>query len=228
MRNEFQKKLQELHIALIDLGQDCQDIIRDTYQALIKNDLDVVDGIRQKENKINHSEREIENQCIALLLLQAPVAKDLRQVSSALEMITDMERIGDHAYDIADIVKKNNDLSELVEQLPFRDMVKQTIKMVDDAIQSFVNNDRNLAKQVMDEDDIIDKAEQWYYCLADDIVDNYFETIYNDLATKGIDRRSLDLLMIAKYYERIGDHATNIAEWVLYEITAHQVPIGEK
>ena len=213
MRNEFQKKLKELHIALIDLGQDCQDIIRDTYQALIKNDLDVVDGIRQKENKINHSEREIENQCIALLLLQAPVAKDLRQVSSALEMITDMERIGDHAYDIADIVKKNNDLSELVEQLPFRDMVKQTIKMVDDAIQSFVNNDRNLAKQVMDEDDI---------------VDNYFETIYNDLATKGIDRRALDLLMIAKYYERIGDHATNIADWVLYEITAHQVPIGEK
>ena len=80
-------------------------------------------------------------------------------------------------------------------------------------IQSFVNNDRNLAKQVMDEDDI---------------VDNYFETTYNDLATIGIDRRALDLLMSAKYYERIGDHATNIAEWVLYEITAHQVPIGEK
>jgi phosphate transport system protein len=213
MRNEFQKKLKELHISLIDMGQDCQDIIRDTYQALIKNDLDVVEGIRKKENKINHSEREIENQCIALLLLQAPVAKDLRQVSSALEMVTDMERIGDQAYDIADIVKKNNDLSEMVEQLPLRDMVKQAIKMVDEAIQSFVNNDRVLAKQVIDEDDIID---------------GYFETIYNDLATKGIDRRALDLLMIAKYYERIGDHATNIAEWVLYEITAHQVPIGEK
>lgn len=213
MRDEFEKKLLELHSSLIDLGKDCQEIIRETYKALIKNDLDVVETIRKHENKINHEQREIEHQCLSLLLLQTPVAGDLRQVSSALEMIIDMERIGDHAYDIADIVKKNGNFGELADVTPIRDMVKQTIKMVDDAITSFVKNDRELAKQVIDEDDI---------------VDNYFETIYDQLAEKGIDRRALDFLMIAKYYERIGDHTTNIAEWVLFEITGKQVPIGEK
>ena len=208
MRNRFDRQLHLLDEQLTHMGELCETAIAKATQALKDGSIEQAKVIIAEDEEIDQIEKDIERLCLKLLLQQQPVAKDLRRISAALKMITDMERIGDHAYDIADIVKKNNDLSELVEQLPFRDMVKQTIKMVDDAIQSFVNNDRNLAKQVMDEDDI---------------VDNYFETIYNDLATKGIDRRSLDLLMIAKYYERIGDHATNIAEFIIYVVEGKDI-----
>lgn len=206
MREVFEESLEELHQLMLNMGQTCQSIIASSYQALIKNDLNEIEQIHDYENKINHLERSIEAKCMQLLLLQAPVATDLRKVSSALKMITDMERIGDHAYDIGDILSKNHELLKYVDQLPYKDMVKQIIKMVDDCITSFINNDKDLAYKVIKEDDA---------------VDDYFNDIYKSLS-QGMskqDHSSLDLMMIAKYYERIGDHATNIAEWVIYSIT---------
>ena len=206
MREVFEESLEELHQLMLNMGQTCQSIIASSYQALIKNDLNEIEQIHDYENKINHLERSIEAKCMQLLLLQAPVATDLRKVSSALKMITDMERIGDHAYDIGDILSKNHELLKYVDQLPYIDMVKQIITMVDDCITSFINNDKDLAYKVIKEDDA---------------VDDYFNDIYKSLS-QGMskqDRSSLDLMMIAKYYERIGDHATNIAEWVIYSIT---------
>lgn len=206
MREVFEESLEELHQLMLNMGQTCQSIIASSYQALIKNDLNEIEQIHDYENKINHLERSIEAKCMQLLLLQAPVATDLRKVSSALKMITDMERIGDHAYDIEDILSKNHELLKYVDQLPYKDMVKQIITMVDDCITSFINNDKDLAYKVIKEDDA---------------VDDYFNDIYKSLS-QGMskqDRSSLDLMMIAKYYERIGDHATNIAEWVIYSIT---------
>ncbi len=215
MRDVFEKSLDDLHQMMLEMGQDCQCIIANTYKALIKNDLEVVDTIRSYENKINHLERNIENKCMQLLLLQAPIATDLRKVSSALKMITDLERIGDHAYDIADIIKKNQNVPSYVGDLPFKEMAKTVMKMVDDCMTAFVNNDKDLAYKVIKEDDEVDQ---------------YFDQIYNHLAD-GIGAKNhadLDLLMIAKYYERIGDHAVNIAEWVVYAITNHHMGIGEK
>lgn len=206
MREVFEESLEELHQLMLNMGQTCQSIIASSYQALIKNDLNEIEQIHDYENKINHLERSIEAKCMQLLLLQAPVATDLRKVSSALKMITDMERIGDYAYDIGDILSKNHELLKYVDQLPYKDMVKQIITMVDDCITSFINNDKDLAYKVIKEDDA---------------VDDYFNDIYKSLS-QGMskqDRSSLDLMMIAKYYERIGDHATNIAEWVIYSIT---------
>ncbi len=215
MRDVFEKSLEELHQMMLEMGQDCQSIIANTYKALIKNDLEVVDTIRSYENKINHLERNIENKCMQLLLLQAPIATDLRKVSSALKMITDLERIGDHAYDIADIIKKNKTLPSYVGELPFKEIAKTVMKMVDDCMTAFVNNDKDLAYKVIKEDDEVDQ---------------YFDQIYNALAD-GIGSKNhadLDLLMIAKYYERIGDHAVNIAEWVVYAITNEHMGLGKK
>lgn len=215
MRDVFEKSLNDLHQMMLEMGQDCQCIIANTYKALIKNDLEVVDNIRSYENKINHLERNIENKCMQLLLLQAPIATDLRKVSSALKMITDLERIGDHAYDIADIIKKNQNVPSYVGELPFKVMAKTVMQMVDDCMRAFVNNDKDLAYAVIKEDDAVDQC---------------FDEIYNHLAD-GIGAKNhadLDLLMIAKYYERIGDHAVNIAEWVVYAITNEHMGIGEK
>ncbi len=215
MRDVFEKSLNDLHQMMLEMGQDCQCIIANTYKALIKNDLEVVDNIRSYENKINHLERNIENKCMQLLLLQAPIATDLRKVSSALKMITDLERIGDHAYDIADIIKKNQNVPSYVGELPFKTMAKTVMQMVDDCMRAFVNNDKDLAYAVIKEDDAVDQC---------------FDEIYNHLAD-GIGAKNhadLDLLMIAKYYERIGDHAVNIAEWVVYAITNEHMGIGEK
>ena len=215
MRDVFEKSLNDLHQMMLEMGQDCQCIIANTYKALIKNDLEVVDNIRSYENKINHLERNIENKCMQLLLLQAPIATDLRKVSSALKMITDLERIGDHAYDIADIIKKNQNVPSYVGELPFKTMAKTVMQMVDDCMRAFVDNDKDLAYAVIKEDDAVDQC---------------FDEIYNHLAD-GIGAKNhadLDLLMIAKYYERIGDHAVNIAEWVVYAITNEHMGIGEK
>lgn len=215
MRDVFEKSLEELHQMMLEMGHDCQGIISSTYEALIKNDLEVIKTVRSYENKINHLERNIESKCMQLLLLQAPIATDLRKVSSALKMITDLERIGDHAYDIADIIKKNDSLAQYVGELPFKVMAKNVMQMVDDCMQAFVKNDKDLAYKVIEFDDQVDAC---------------FEEIYSDLA-EGIgakNRAELDLLMIAKYYERIGDHAVNIAEWVVYAITNEHTAIGEK
>lgn len=184
----------------------------DAISASVKGFLDDDDALCQKavetEDEINRKERDIESICMKLLLEQQPVARDLRVISSALKMISDMERIGDQAYDIAEIAKfiKN---SNVKSKIHIKDMAAAATKMVTDSVESFVKKDVELARSVMAYDD---KVDNLFDCVKDELV----QLITEDKANGEF---CIDLLMIAKYLERIGDHAVNIAEWVEYSIT---------
>ena len=197
MRNKFDSQLEKLNLELITMGALCEDAI----SASVKGFLDDDDTLCQKE-------RDIESICMKLLLEQQPVARDLRAISSALKMISDMERIGDQAYDIAEIAKfiKN---SNVKSKIHIKDMAAAATKMVTDSVESFVKKDVELARSVMAYDD---KVDNLFNCVKDELV----QLITEDKANGEF---CIDLLMIAKYLERIGDHAVNIAEWVEYSIT---------
>ena len=208
MRNKFDSQLEKLNLELITMGALCEDAI----SASVKGFLDDDDALCQKavetEDEINRKERDIESICMKLLLEQQPVARDLRVISSALKMISDMERIGDQAYDIAEIAKfiKN---SNVKSKIHIKDMAAAATKMVTDSVESFVKKDVELARSVMAYDD---KVDNLFNCVKDELV----QLITEDKANGEF---CIDLLMIAKYLERIGDHAVNIAEWVEYSIT---------
>ena len=208
MRNKFDSQLEKLNLELITMGALCEDAI----SASVKGFLDDDDALCQKavetEDEINRKERDIESICMKLLLEQQPVARDLRVISSALKMISDMERIGDQAYDIAEIAKfvKN---SNVKSKIHIKDMAAAATKMVTDSVESFVKKDVELARSVMVYDD---KVYNLFDCVKDELV----QLITEDKANGEF---CIDLLMIAKYLERIGDHAVNIAEWVEYSIT---------
>ena len=208
MRNKFDSQLEKLNLELITMGALCEDAI----SASVKGFLDDDDALCQKaveaEDEINRKERDIESICMKLLLEQQPVARDLRVISSALKMISDMERIGDQAYDIAEIAKfvKN---SNVKSKIHIKDMAAAATKMVTDSVDSFVKKDVELARAVMVYDD---KVDNLFNCVKDELV----QLITEDKANGEF---CIDLLMIAKYLERIGDHAVNIAEWVEYSIT---------
>lgn len=207
MRNKFDEQLELLNIQLIEMGSMCEQTISDAIKALMNHDVEAAKIVMEKDSEIDEKEREIEGLCLKMLLQQQPVATDLRQISSALKMITDMERIGDQAADIAEIITVANisveNLTDIVK------MGEATMKMVTESIDAYVKKDLRLAKKVID---------------YDDVVDEYFDKIKNELIAY-ISKNSndgefaVDLLMIAKYFERIGDHATNIAEWVEFSIT---------
>ena len=208
MRNRFDEQLLELNKEIIEMGSMCEEMIASAAKALSDGDPHLAARVVRESPAIDQMEREIETRCMKLLLHQQPVARDLRLISSALKMITDMERIGDQAEDIAEIVKHLKghtvDGVELIQE-----MAKETIGMVTSSVDAFVEKDLELAKAVL---------------VRDDIVDNYFLEVKRDiisLVTKdpAEGEFALDFLMIAKYLERIGDHATNIAEWVIYCIT---------
>lgn len=208
MRLRFDQQLEELNLELIKMGSLCERAIRNAVNQLLNNeDLDakIVDGM---EDEINQKERDIESLCMRLLLQQQPVAKDLRQISSALKMISDMERIGDQAQDIADI-SRYVEVKEIAHKMHIEEMTNATIKMVTESIDSFVKKDLKAASAVVE---------------YDDVVDNLFLKIKKDLPEM-VQKDSqnaeyyIDLIMIAKYFERIGDHAENIAQWVEYSIT---------
>lgn len=207
MRNKFDEQLELLNIQLIEMGSMCEQTISSAINALTTHDVEAAKKVMEKDSEIDNKEREIESLCLKMLLKQQPVAKDLRQISSALKMITDMERIGDQAADIAEIVTVANisvdNLSDIVG------MGEATMKMVTESIDAYVRRDLELAKRVID---------------YDDVVDDYFDKIKNELIefiskNTSDGEFAIDLLMIAKYFERIGDHATNIAEWVEFSIT---------
>ena len=208
MRNKFDSQLEKLNLELITMGALCEDAI----SASVKGFLDDDDALCQKavetEDEINRKERDIESICMKLLIEQQPVARDLRVISSALKMISDMERIGDQAYDIAEIAKfiKN---SNVKSKIHIKDMAAAATKMVTDSVESFVKKDVELARSVMVYDD---KVDNLFDCVKDELV----QLITEDKANGEF---CIDLLMIAKYLERIGDHAVNIAEWVEYSIT---------
>lgn len=210
MRNRFDEQLEVLNLELIKMGSLCEDAISAAITALLDSngDADAVKKVFEADGMIDRKEREIENLCIRLLLQQQPVAKDLRVISSAMKMISDMERIGDQASDIAEMVKYIN-THAATGKVHLREMAAAATKMVTDSVDSFVKKDLELARSVIAYDDVVDKL---------------FETVKTELiAIISKNEESgifcVDLLMTAKYLERIGDHAVNIAEWVEYSIT---------
>ena len=210
MRNRFDRQLTELNQDMIQMGHMIGQAIGQAISALNNRDKEQAEKVIDYDDEINEEERIIENLCLKLLLQQQPVARDLRVISSALKMITDMERIGDQAADIADIVKVTS-LDVPDASIRLKDMAKATASMVTKCIDAYVKQDLKLAREVIDSDDIVDD-------LFDEVKDEILQGMRNGITT---DVQSLDYLMIAKYYERIGDHATNIAEWVVYSINGH-------
>ncbi len=208
MRNRFDEQLSQLNTELITMGALCEEAISGAAKYLIDNNSALKEKVIDTDKQIDRKERDIENLCLRLILHQQPVATDLRLISAALKMNSDMERIGDQASDIAEIVKFVNK-TNLRENVHIGDMARATIKMVTDSIDSFVKRDMDIAQSVI---------------LHDDTVDNLFLKIKGELISAikdgtGDAEALIDLLMIAKYFERIGDHAENIAEWVIYSIT---------
>jgi len=205
-----------LNNELIEMASLVEKSIENVTQALIHKDVELAKEVIEADKEIDNMENNIEARCLRLILQQHPVARDLRLISSILKMITDLERIGDQAQDIGEILltlSKQNFKRDLI-YLP--KMAEATIKMVKESIDAFVNSDIELANQVIE---------------YDDVVDNLFVTIKDELITlirEDVDfgEQSIDLLMIAKYFERIGDHAQNIAEWVVFSITGEHA--GER
>lgn len=217
MRNKFDTELENLNLELIKMGSMIETSIESSAKALINQDLEIVKKVNELEVEIDEMERTIENHCLRLLLSQQPVASDLRIISTALKMITDMERIGDNAEDIAEIARFLVNQKYIKDLVHIPQMADATISMVKRSVDAFVNKDEELALEV---------------CRDDDIVDNLFQIIKNELIQKiqeEVDNgeQAIDLLMIAKYLERIGDHAENIAEWVIFSITGEHVKVGE-
>lgn len=208
MRNKFDQQLEVLHIELIKMGALCEEAVTAAMCALEKNDITILKKVFEADAEIDQKERDIEGFCMKLLLQQQPVATDLRIISSALKMITDMERVGDQAADIAELAKILIESGKGINE-DIKLMAKEAVKMVTDSVDSFVKRDLELARKVIAYDDVVDN---WFCEMKKDVIN----MIAKD-STMG--ENSIDVLMIAKYLERIGDHATNIAEWVEFSIT---------
>lgn len=209
MRNRFDKELDLLNEELIEMGNIVESSIESAVAALIDQNIELAKRVVEGDKEVNDIEKSIERRCLKLLLQQQPVASDLRLISSALKMITDMERIGDQASDISEITIRLADQKYIKELVHIPQMAEATIKMVKDSVDAYVRRDLELVNQVIK---------------YDDVVDELFNVVKNELIgliRESVDygEQSVDLLMIAKYFERIGDHAQNIAEWVYYSIT---------
>ena len=216
MREAYNEQLHTLHRELRDMANLCEQAVSMAVQAVTRRETDLVEQVRGVDGFIDKKERDIESLCLKLLLQQQPVASDLRDISSALKMISDLERIGDQASDIAEISRytSQNEGDECLNDL--REMAAETVKMVTESIDAFERHDLVLAREVI---------------RYDSVVDRWFDRIKGDLiASIGKDNSRgeyyLDLLMVAKYLERIGDHATNVAEWVEYSIIGRRSKDG--
>jgi len=207
MRNRFDEQLDYLNVQLIRMGALCEEAISYACRTLM-GEINLAEQVYSTDKEIDQKERDIENLCMRLLLQQQPVAKDLRQVSSALKMISDMERIGDQASDIAEISAYVQG-RQLESNLHIRDMAEATIKMVSQSVDSYVKKDLKIAQEVIRYDDVVDE-------LFSKVKKELIRLIREDPDNGEF---CVDMLMIAKYFERIGDHATNIAEWVEFTIT---------
>lgn len=208
MRTKFDGQLSQLNVELIRMGALCEEAISDACKALLEGNVQLANNAKELEREIDQKERNIESLCMRLLLQQQPVARDLRTISSALKMISDMERIGDQAEDIAELTRFTQEAGP-VDMVHIGDMARAVVVMVTDSVDAFVKKDLDLARKVMAADDQVD-------ALFDQVKRELIQLISTD-ANQG--ELSLDLLMVAKYLERIGDHATNIAEWVEYSLT---------
>lgn len=209
MRNRFDRQLQLLDEQLTHMGELCEIAIAKATEALRQGNVEQAKAVMAADEEIDQLEKDIERLCLKLLLQQQPVAKDLRRISAALKMITDMERIGDQTADIAEIVISSNQMTE-VDIKKIGIMASTASKMVRESVTAYVQKNLELARKVM---------------LEDDTVDGYFNAIRDEMisyikAEQGHNGDKIfDLIMVTKYLERIGDHATNIAEWVEFSIT---------
>ena len=206
MRNYLDRQLELLNEEMIQMGALCEDAIALAAKALTERSKELAGKVPAISSALDQKERDVEDICLKLLLRQQPVAGDLRQISAAMKMITDMERIGDQAEDIVDLIPK---MSGSAEEGPLQKMASAAQTMVTEAVDAYVKQDLALAKKVMGDDDIVDA---------------YFNQVKSDIiamiaANPEDGEYALDLLMIAKYFERIGDHCTNIAEWVEFSLT---------
>lgn len=209
MREYFDLELKALNDKLIEMGALVENAIKNTITIITKGEYDKLEDARVIEEKINKMEREIQSYCLNLLLLQSPVAGDLRTVSAALKMITDLERIGDQAIDIAEMSTYLKDCESIYSMTHLSEMAERSSNMVTTAIDAFVKKDLKLAKTVATMDDAIDDL---FNKVKQEVVD-----IIN--VNKELDQQAIDVLLIAKYFEKIGDHAENIGEWVVFSIT---------
>ena len=208
MRNRFDRELVRLNNELIEMGSMIEKSIETAVKAMVNQDVELANRVIESDDEIDQQERQIEDLCLKLLLQQQPVAKDLRLISSALKMVTDMERIGDHATDISEITIALADKSYIKKLEHIQQMAKETMIMLVKSIEAFVNKD----------------IEEAYYVIKrDDVVDDLFSKVKTELVQMihenvDVGEQATDLLMVAKYLERIGDHATNISEWVIFSI----------
>ncbi len=209
MRNRFDEQLSQLNDEIIAMGTMIEQAIEAAVDALIHQNVEEARRAMECDKDIDHQEREIENLCLKLLLQPQPVARDLRVISAALKMITDMERIGDHAVDISEltIVMSGKPYMKKLEHI--EQMAKETMIMLISSLEAYVNKNLDQAKEVIDHDDIVDDL---FIKVKTELIQLIRENAENG-------EQAADLLMVAKYFERIGDHATNIAEWVIFSIT---------
>lgn len=216
MRSRFDEQLLLLNRELIHMGALCEQAIAQAGKALLDGDKELAMRVKSLDSEIDEKERNIEAMCLRLLLQQQPVARDLRQISAALKMITDMERIGDQAEDIAEIIGfMKNPAGQSCKYIG--DMARAAIKMVTQSVDAYVKRDTELAETVITHDDVVDDL----FCR---IKQSLIERI---AASPGDGETAIDLLMIAKYFERIGDHAVNIAEWVVFSVTGVHKGAGD-
>ena len=209
MRNKFDMQLDKMNEMLIQMGELCEKAIANATKAVADGNLEMAKIVIGEDEEIDQMEKDIERLCLKLLLQQQPVAKDLRQISAALKMITDMERIGDHASDISEITIALADQPYIKKLEHIQQMAKETMIMLVGSIEAFVDKDLEKANEVIKRDDVVDD-------LFDKVKKELIQMIHEN-ADKG--EQAADLLMVAKYMERIGDHATNISEWVIFSIT---------
>lgn len=209
MRNRFDQELEILNTNLIEMAALIENAITNANKALVAHDVELAQIVVDFDTEINEKEKEIERRCLKLLLQQQPVATDLRLISAALKMITDMERIGDQAADISEITIRLAKEEYVKQLVHIPQMAEATIKMVKDCIDAFVAKDLNLAKEVIRYDDVVDDL---FGHIKTDLIGLIRENVENG-------EQAIDLMMVAKYLERIGDHAVNIAGWVIFSIT---------
>lgn len=209
MRNKFEQELELLNNDLVEMGNLIESSIEAAVTALIEQNVELAQRVVEGDREVNNKEKEIEARCLKLLLQQQPVAKDLRLISSALKMVTDMERIGDQASDISEITIRLANEKYFKELVHIPQMAQETIKMVREAINAFVKRDLDLVMKVIRYDD---KVDDLFNIIKEELIEKIREDIEQG-------EQAIDLLMVAKYFERIGDHSQNIAEWVYFAIT---------
>ena len=208
MRSRFDEQLRELNKEMIDMGRMIVQSIAMAIEALADKDDILAKRIMERDDQVDHAQKKIENICFNLLIQQQPVARDLRTVTAAMKMVTDMERIGDHAADISEMTILMGKESPIDKFQHINKMASETVIMLNHSIEAYVERDKEKAKEVIEHDDVVDQ-----------LFDEGKKDIINLIQKGSGDAEdALDLLMVAKYFERIGDHATNIAEWVIYSL----------